>query len=107
VHNSLTLHSENRFPSLKIYIIPKGPYSLKVYHCSFTCPQQSAAETFPKQLLLRGRDTSVQLHPWKELYSGEHHENEKPGSFIPSVRVPVQQERHLRRCPFVSWAKDS
>jgi hypothetical protein len=48
-------------------------------------------------LLLRGRDISVQLHPWNELYSGEHHGNEKPGSFIPSVRVPAQQERHLKR----------
>jgi hypothetical protein len=48
-------------------------------------------------LLLRGRHTSVQLHPWNEFYSGEHHGSEKPGSFIPSVRVPAQQERHLRR----------
>jgi hypothetical protein len=48
-------------------------------------------------LLLRGRDISVDLHPWNELYSVEHHGNEKHGSFIPNVRVAAQQERHLRR----------
>jgi hypothetical protein len=48
-------------------------------------------------LVQRSRDTSVQLHPWNELYSVEHHGNEKPGSFISSVRIPAQQERLLRR----------
>jgi hypothetical protein len=48
-------------------------------------------------LLLRDRDTFVQLHPRNELYFREHHENENPGSLIPSVRVPVQQESPLRR----------